>query len=78
MSQSANNGFSRRRFLVTTSTAGAGLSLGVLLPGCAQETEAPAAAAVAAAVEPAEVNAWVIVNPDSSVIIRGAATRSRR
>jgi len=76
MSTSQRNtakGVSRRRFLVTTSTAGAGLSLGVLLPGCAQETDAPAevaAAAATSALEPAEVNAWVIVNPDSSVIIR--------
>ena len=54
-------GLSRRRFLVTTGAAGAGLSLGVLFPG--NRTLAATAAAD-------EVNAWVVVNPDNSVIVR--------
>ena len=51
---------SRRRFLVTTSAAGAGLSLGMMLPGCAR----------ASAEFPDEINAWVVVNPDNSVVVR--------
>ena len=56
--QGAN--LSRRRFLVTTSAAGAGLSLGMMLPGFAR----------ASAEFPDEINAWVVVNPDNSVVVR--------
>jgi isoquinoline 1-oxidoreductase beta subunit len=53
---------SRRRFLIGTATAGAGLSLGLYLP--LTGTEAQAAGA------PPEVNAWVVIEPDETVIVR--------
>lgn len=53
---------SRREFLITTATAGAGLSLGLYLPlGNSGE--------LADEVIP-EVNAWVVIEPDDTVIIR--------
>ena len=53
---------SRREFLITTATAGAGLSLGLYLPlGNSKE--------LAEEVIP-EVNAWVVIEPDDTVIIR--------
>ena len=53
---------SRREFLITTATAGAGLSLGLYLPlGNSSE--------LADEVIP-EVNAWVVIEPDDTVIIR--------
>ncbi|MCG6965976.1 MAG: molybdopterin-dependent oxidoreductase [Chromatiaceae bacterium] len=52
---------SRRDFLIGTAAAGAGLSLGMYLPdgGEAQAAE-----------QPREVNAWVVIEPDDTVIIR--------
>lgn len=73
---------SRRDFLITTTKAsvGVGFSLGLYLPiaGCSKQEEQPGAADTAAqspsaemlASEPREVNAWVVINPDDSVIIR--------
>jgi len=53
---------SRRRFIVGSAAAGGGLVLGLSLPFGA----APAAAQDAAT----EVNAWVVVKPDDSCVIR--------
>ncbi len=59
---------SRRRFLGTgTVVAASGLTLAFHIPASSQS--APAAGAVMAAV-PSEVNAWVVVKPDDSVVIR--------
>ena len=52
---------SRRSFLAGTAAAG-GLSLGFALPATAQE----AAGAVP------ELNAWVVINPDNTVVVRVA------
>mgnify|MGYP001819464217 FL=1 len=52
----------RREFLIGTATAGAGFSLGLYLP--------VAGAAAATAELPPEVNAWVVIQPDDTVIIR--------
>jgi len=69
----APRSLSRRRFLVATLSATGGLAVGVLLPGVAGATplgpepwdrDAPADAE--------EVNAWILVEPDDSVIIRVA------
>ena len=74
---------SRREFLILTTKVsvgvGAGFSLGFYLPGCSNkspettETKAPAAIpspAVAASAEVKEVNAWVVIQPDDTVVIR--------
>ena len=52
----------RREFLIGTATAGAGFSLGLYLP--------VAGATAATAELPPEVNAWVVIQPDDTVIIR--------
>jgi isoquinoline 1-oxidoreductase beta subunit len=70
---------SRREFIITTSKAGAGFSLGLYLPlaGCERSADEKIekvidkqdAASVAKANVP-EVNAWVVIEPDDTVIIR--------
>ena len=56
---------SRREFLIGTAAAGAGLSLGLYLPVGISE----ALAAETTATTP-EVNAWVVIEPDDTVVIR--------
>jgi isoquinoline 1-oxidoreductase beta subunit len=60
---------SRRKFLVSTATAGGGLALGFHLPFaldlCIGEAQAKEAVA-----EGTEVNAWVVVRPDDTCVIR--------
>jgi isoquinoline 1-oxidoreductase beta subunit len=61
---------SRRDFLIGSATAGAGFSLGLYLPpdgGIAQAAEQ--ASATAPDSKP-EVNAWVVIHDDDTVIIR--------
>lgn len=53
---------SRRKFLIGTATTGAGLSLGLYLPLTNSN--------VSAAETTPEVNAWVVIQPDDTVIIR--------
>ena len=54
-----------RRFVLTTAVAaGGGLALGFHLPGAIGRAEAAAG--------PAEVNAWVVIQPDDGVVIRVA------
>jgi isoquinoline 1-oxidoreductase beta subunit len=55
---------SRRLFLTTGLAAGGGLALGFQLP--------PGVGSAEAAADPAEVNAWVVIRPDDTVIIRVA------
>lgn len=68
-----NQLISRRRFIVTGLTAAGGLAIGVAIPGLARalpilpEPWSPEAAAAAN-----EVSAWILIEPDDSVVIRFA------
>ncbi len=57
---------SRRDFLIRTTTAGAGFSLGLYLP----LSSAGVLAAGSGSSAVPEVNAWVVIEPDDTVIIR--------
>src|ERR1700746_109741 len=57
---------SRRKFVVGTAAAGSGLAIGMYLPLATAATAAKGAAAA----EPVEVNAWVLVKPDDTCVIR--------
>src|SRR6266481_6758819 len=66
---SSKTKLSRRAFVVgTTAAAGGGLSLGFHMPANA------ASARAAAANEGVEVNAWVVIKPDDTCMIRIART----
>src|SRR5688572_30194852 len=54
---------SRRRFIVGSAAAGTGLALGFNIPFGAKEAAAQAASAP-------ELNAWVVIRPDDTVVIR--------
>ena len=56
---------SRREFLIGTTTLGAGFSLGMYLPFAARADTADGAAA-----KGSEVNAWVVIEPDDTIVIR--------
>ncbi len=56
---------SRRKFIVSSAAAGGGLAIGLQLP-----FSGDAAAATAAAVPGIEVNAWVVIKPDETCVIR--------
>ena len=53
---------SRRKFIVTTAAAGGGFTLGLHLPFARAQS--------AAAVPGTEVNAWVVVRPDDTCVVR--------
>lgn len=61
---------SRRDFLISTTTMGAGFSLGLYLPFCSHAAMAAEGDAGASSAEVPEVNAWVVIEPDDTVIIR--------
>lgn len=70
---------SRRDFLINTTKVGAGFSLGLYLPGCSDGptdaintngATAKSSLAKANSKEIPEVNAWVVIEPDDTVIIR--------
>jgi isoquinoline 1-oxidoreductase beta subunit len=54
---------SRRNFLIGSAAAGAGLSIGWYLPLVGNRAEAAETAGT-------EVNVWVVIEPDDTVIIR--------
>src|SRR5262245_22408318 len=61
----------RRKFIVGSAAAGGGLALGFNVSFAAAATKAKAGAKAAAAVETGtEVNAWVVVRPDDTCVIR--------
>ena len=59
---------SRREFLIRSGAAGAGFALGLYLPFLGRTALAAEGSAAAAAVH--EVNAWVLIEPDDTVVIR--------
>ena len=65
MKPSASTQLSRRGFVVSTLTVGGGLAVGMTLPGCSA-VKAPDVVDAAAG----EVNAWAMIKPDDTVIIR--------
>ncbi len=60
MTHTASPALSRRFFLAGSAAAAGGLALGFDLPG----------AQAAASTTPPEINAWVVVRPDETVVIR--------
>jgi isoquinoline 1-oxidoreductase subunit beta len=60
-----NANFSRRSFIVGTAAAAGGLAIGVRLPFGSGSAEAQSAAEAGA-----EVQAWVVVKPDDTCVIR--------
>jgi isoquinoline 1-oxidoreductase beta subunit len=61
-------GLSRREFIIRTTTAGAGLALGLSVPMLGRGAIAAEESADEAATP--EVNAWVLIHPDDRVVIR--------
>src|SRR5437016_14290726 len=64
---------SRRRFIVAGLSAAGGLAIGVAIPGLANAL--PLAAepwSKESAPPPGELNAWILIEPDDSVVIRFA------
>ena len=53
----------RRKFMIGTAAAGGGLAIGLQMPFAASAAEAKAAAGT-------EVNAWVVVQPNNTCVIR--------
>ncbi len=61
----------RRQFLVQSAAlAGGGLALGFSVPGFAQQGATKGATATGSVQQGVEVNAWVVVRPDESCVIR--------
>ena len=58
----------RRDFVITAATASGGLLVGLTLPGQAAEFAKQSWAEDSA--DPREVNAWVVIEPDETVILR--------
>jgi isoquinoline 1-oxidoreductase subunit beta len=61
---------SRREFLIRSTTIGAGFSLGLYLPMSSHAARAATGTAGEVASAVPEVNAWVVIKPDDTVIIR--------
>jgi len=61
---------SRREFLVRSAVAGGGLLVGFHLPAARKLAAAPKA--TPAGEQPVEVNAWIVIQPDDTVVIRVA------
>jgi isoquinoline 1-oxidoreductase beta subunit len=63
---------SRRQFVVTALTATGGFALGVAIPGAAEAATLSPAPWSPEAPAAGEINAWIVIEPDDTVIIRYA------
>jgi isoquinoline 1-oxidoreductase subunit beta len=64
-------GLSRRQFIVTSLTATGGFALGIASPGAAEAaTLSKTPWGDEALSRPGEINAWIVIEPDDTVIIR--------
>ena len=61
---------SRREFVIRSTAIGAGFSLGLALPLTGRAAPADAGAVKDSPPETPEINAWVVIEPDDTVIIR--------
>jgi len=70
--ENAAANLSRRQFVVTGTTLAGGMALGLIIPGAAQAASPEMGAQYwgADAAGVGEVNAWVLINPDDSVVLR--------
>src|ERR1700681_2887758 len=63
-------GLSRRQFIVTSLTATGGFALGITAPDLAQAATLGVRPWGDEAAHAGEINAWIVIEPDDSVIIR--------
>src|SRR5262245_54227715 len=68
--QIGSRGLSRRQFIVTSLTASGGFALGIAVPSLAQAATLSAQPWGDEAAHAGEINAWIVIEPDDTVIIR--------
>ena len=71
-SSAITRAISRRRFIVAGLSAAGGLAIGVAIPGLARALPLASEPWSKDAPTPSEVNAWILIEPDDSVVIRFA------
>jgi isoquinoline 1-oxidoreductase beta subunit len=69
MNQMANTSVTRRRFVVSSASAAGGLAISVAFAGLA-DAASIGAQAWGADIAPNEINAFLAINPDGSILIR--------
>ncbi|TMH01739.1 MAG: xanthine dehydrogenase family protein molybdopterin-binding subunit, partial [Betaproteobacteria bacterium] len=68
INESGKTNLSRRKFIVGSAAAGGGLALGMQLPFGIASADAQGARGTAESIS--EINAWVLVRPDDTCVIR--------
>ena len=63
---------SRRQFIVTALTATGGFALGIAMPGRARAASLATTPWSTETAPDGEINAWIVIEPDDTVIIRYA------
>ena len=71
-SSAITRAISRRRFIVAGLSAAGGLAIGVAIPGLARALPLAPEPWSKDAPTPSEVNAWILIEPDDSVVVRFA------
>jgi isoquinoline 1-oxidoreductase beta subunit len=69
-SEMSSKRLSRRQFIVTSLTATGGFALGIAAPGLAHAATLAAKPWGDEAAHAGEINAWIVIEPDDTVIIR--------